>query len=417
MADMDQAIRLNPKNVFAINLRGSMKEDLGQIESAIADFDSIISTNPNLTTAILRRASAFGRKKEFDSALADVDRALSIEPKSIIALNLRCYLWTMKGDPNRGILDCNEAIRIDPKFFVAYSSRCEALLARTEIEAAITDCTEAARLDPDGVIGLYSLGLVYEAQGRFREAIDKFTAALALSHYNYDSAQALKRVQQKLLASNNEKVQVKPVVGAVTEPTVSNKTSTGDSTAYNTFRPGATPDLLELQTSIRIQKRLSELGYFKDIADGTWGPHSRLALAKFKFTNGLSFDDALDPRANDLLFSANARPASTVVSIPNQSPTFVRFSAKAGTSLHPLNSGDAARINSKLRELGFFNGKSGNVWSLASRKALRDFKAKNNLPFDDGWDVKTEKKLFSSLRSSPRNDVAVASPLPISERR
>jgi Putative peptidoglycan binding domain len=50
-------------------------------------------------------------------------------------------------------------------------------------------------------------------------------------------------------------------------------------------------DLSDASNVIRVQARLTELGYLKDFADGRWGSRTRAALGIFKEGNGLPADD------------------------------------------------------------------------------------------------------------------------------
>lgn len=62
---------------------------------------------------------------------------------------------------------------------------------------------------------------------------------------------------------------------------------------------------------------------------------------------------------------------------------------------NPLNRSDAASIQRRLRDLGYYFGDGNGVWGAASRKALRDFKSRNGMQEDDRWDRETEERLWS----------------------
>jgi peptidoglycan hydrolase-like protein with peptidoglycan-binding domain len=154
-------------------------------------------------------------------------------------------------------------------------------------------------------------------------------------------------------------------------------------------------DLLRLADASRVQGRLIELGFTKGPADGTWGPQSRSALRAFRAANGLPASDAWDASVAERLFSTDAVRASGAPISQKVLPDAI-FTPPAGATMNPLNREDAIRIHSRLRELGTYQGKNSSIWSLASRAALREFKAKNGLPPDDDWDAITEQQLFNS---------------------
>ncbi|WP_414475829.1 peptidoglycan-binding protein [Microvirga sp. M2] len=153
-------------------------------------------------------------------------------------------------------------------------------------------------------------------------------------------------------------------------------------------------DLLRVEDATRIQQRLSDLGYLTGIVDGMWGPRSRTALRDFKMANGLARDDVWDERTETALLSQYARRASGTLTSKSDRWIPAGYPPPRGASLNPLNKADAARVQRRLSELGFYSGAGDGVWGLASRYALRDFKAANNLPADDSWDASAEKALY-----------------------
>ena len=128
-----------------------------------------------------------------------------------------------------------------------------------------------------------------------------------------------------------------------------------------------------------------------------WGPRSRIALRDFKILNGLSSDDEWDNRTQVALFDDRCQVASIgyVPPDPNVSTTglFRRFQPSPGLMLHPLNREDAATIQGRLFELGYYRKSGDGTWGAASQSALRDFKVANGFSPDDTWDRAVESRL------------------------
>jgi hypothetical protein len=160
-------------------------------------------------------------------------------------------------------------------------------------------------------------------------------------------------------------------------------------------------DLLSIDDAMRVQRRLSELGYLKDAANGTWGPGSRAAMRVFKVTNGLGDDDRVDAASAGALLSQSAKVAQEGLASISQSTEMVAYAGPMGARLNPINPADASKINAKLRERGFYKGKNDALWSGASRLALREFKKVAGIAGDDGWDPITELALLSDSTPTP----------------
>lgn len=154
--------------------------------------------------------------------------------------------------------------------------------------------------------------------------------------------------------------------------------------------------LLRPDSAMRVQERLNELGYTIKPADGNWGPTSRNALRHFKEANGLLANDGFDVETAVRLFSASAsRAIAGGAGSAGEAPGTIEsaYPPPPGASLNPLNRADADRIQHRLAALGYYGGKIFGLWGTTSRKALRAFKAANDLADDDEWDAITETVL------------------------
>ena len=156
-------------------------------------------------------------------------------------------------------------------------------------------------------------------------------------------------------------------------------------------------DLLQMPDATKVQRRLVELGFLGVPPNGIWGPRSRQALREFKFLNGLPRDDAWDQQTYKQLFSLSAQKKSGagqgIKTSNSTQENDTNYPPPPGTTLNPLNRGDAISLQQRLAEFGFFAGKSDGLWGQASRDALRKFKVANGLAADDQWNSETETAL------------------------
>src|SRR6516164_8432899 len=92
IADLSEAIRLDPKYAEAYYLRGVSYRNKGDLARAISDYSETIRLAPKVAAAhpetIIRRlahynrGSAYGNKGDFDRAIADFSEAIRLNPKS-----------------------------------------------------------------------------------------------------------------------------------------------------------------------------------------------------------------------------------------------------------------------------------------------------------------------------------------------
>lgn len=164
-------------------------------------------------------------------------------------------------------------------------------------------------------------------------------------------------------------------------------------------------DLLNADIATTAQKRLLDLGFFRGPINGVWGPQSRSALKAFKSANGLSPDDSYDVLSAERLHSTAALRAAPGAKPSNDPAQESYYAPRAGTSINPLNRNDAARIHNKLRELGYYRASNNNLWSVASRDALKEFKIRNGLAADDVWDSATEQTLMAAAAPNTPSDI------------
>jgi tetratricopeptide (TPR) repeat protein len=159
IADLTQAVRLNPKDALAYNNLGSAWREKGDLDQAITNFTHGIHVNPLPRNDIngrpfiniyLNRAGAWKEKGDLDRAIADYDQANRLEPNDPQIYFIRALAWQEKGDVERAIADFTAAIGLDPQYANAYYNRGHALLAMGERERAMADLNEAMRLALNG---------------------------------------------------------------------------------------------------------------------------------------------------------------------------------------------------------------------------------------------------------------------------
>ena len=141
----------------------------------------------------------------------------------------------------------------------------------------------------------------------------------------------------------------------------------------------------------KMQNRLKELGYLKGSADGDFGAATEAAVKSFQAQNGLAVDGKAGTATLNKLYSANAKKApANVTNTPK--PTATPFTSFK----HGDTGAEVKRMQTRLKELGYLNGKADGDFGDATEAAVRYFQQRNNLTVDGKAGQKTLDKLYSS---------------------
>jgi tetratricopeptide (TPR) repeat protein len=214
MADMTDAIRLNPNDALAYSNRGILWREKHDVERAIDDFTQAIRINAVPRSDIggdghvnvyTNRGLAYFAKGDLALALADFDEAIRRDRNDIQAYYSRSKVHDARHDMDRAIADLNQVIRLDPELVDAYYARADARVARyksssaaavkEDLEFAIADYGSVIRLDPERAIAFYDRGVAWKLYGNTDRAVADFMESVRLNPMIPDFVAALKEMK------------------------------------------------------------------------------------------------------------------------------------------------------------------------------------------------------------------------------
>jgi tetratricopeptide (TPR) repeat protein len=182
LADVDKAIKLDPRNINAYWLRAAIRNRKNPESDNSDDWDKIIELGPApaAETAYLIRANFRLRRCAWDAALADLNQLISINPRRAVGYSMRSYTYLMKGDLDRARLDYDKSSELDPREDSPFVRRGYALCLKRQFDAAEADYANAIEWKSDYAVAYAGRGLVRGLRGNISGSLTDIRKAADL---------------------------------------------------------------------------------------------------------------------------------------------------------------------------------------------------------------------------------------------
>jgi tetratricopeptide (TPR) repeat protein len=175
-AYFDRRVQANPKDTYALFMRGSGLSAKGEQDSAIKDFDECIRLSATDAGAYNGRANAWYNKKDLDKAIADYTQAIRHSPRWALAYFHRGNTWSDKKDYVKAIADYNQTMVLDPNYLPVLN-RAAWLLATCPNQKvrngkrAVELAKKALNANKQDAKTMDTLAAAYASAGNFTEAV------------------------------------------------------------------------------------------------------------------------------------------------------------------------------------------------------------------------------------------------------
>lgn len=144
---MKQAVALAPENAQAWAWLANARLRLGR-EDAVEAAERALKLDPRNIEAMNVLATFHGRKGQFDKALAYADKVVTLQPGDPIAWNSKGYAQLKLGKPDLAVKAFDTAIRLQPEFATSWINLGEARLRQGQMAQAIQALQKAIVLAP-----------------------------------------------------------------------------------------------------------------------------------------------------------------------------------------------------------------------------------------------------------------------------
>ncbi|MGJ5067642.1 tetratricopeptide repeat protein [Bradyrhizobium oligotrophicum] len=152
VADLDEAIRLAPRNADLYRYRARDLVRMGRFDRALGDYERAIRLDPNNPMLFHDRGLAFQRKGDLDEALVDLDHAVRMGFNDAATYSDRGAVWLEKGRYDRALADFNQALKLDPESAVAAARRDEAVALKRDRQLAGDNSSPPAAEETTGTV-------------------------------------------------------------------------------------------------------------------------------------------------------------------------------------------------------------------------------------------------------------------------
>ncbi|HEY6456267.1 MAG TPA: tetratricopeptide repeat protein [Steroidobacteraceae bacterium] len=157
--------------------RGTVLNDLGKHDEAIADFTHAIALDPHDQIAYSNRAAEYLTSSRFELAVADLTEVIRADPANGMAFYNRATAYERSGERNKALEDYRNAARLLPSFAAA-NAALGRLLKASNPDAALSELSAAIQQDPKSP-ALRSRAILYLSLGRFEQALRDFNQVIA----------------------------------------------------------------------------------------------------------------------------------------------------------------------------------------------------------------------------------------------
>lgn len=165
---------------FAYLGRGLARDDMGDVDGALADFTASLRLEPRSQRAYRGRAVAYFEKREMVLALNDLQTAIDMGATSALLLSTRGAVRSEMRDYRGALDDLTQALQMDPRDADAYSNRGAVHVKLGKLKHALTDLNRAVSLAPRNPQAYANRGWILVLEHRYDESLKDFDEAVRL---------------------------------------------------------------------------------------------------------------------------------------------------------------------------------------------------------------------------------------------
>ncbi|KAA1189135.1 tetratricopeptide repeat protein [Pseudohalioglobus sediminis] len=175
-----EVLKLDPRNVHALNLLGILAINSDRPLEAIELITQALAENPDDPQAHGNLGLAYKDAGQFEAAVAHFKQSLQLNPKNLVMMNNLGNALRESGNARDAITCFEAALRLDRAYAACWSNLAAAQRDMEDYGKAMKALDRALELDPEQVAAHHLRASVFVKLARFEDALACFERVLEL---------------------------------------------------------------------------------------------------------------------------------------------------------------------------------------------------------------------------------------------
>lgn len=184
LSELEEAIRLDPKNDFAHVRLAVLHSEQGKVDEALAEIEAALALNPKSKWAWLWKGVILAdNRKDWDGARESYAQALELDPRFDLAFYNLAWTWLKQDPPDykQARDGFEKALEINPNFKEAHYGLSMVYGYQNQYEIAALYLDKAIAIDKTFLTAWKWHGIVRAEQGQYDDALKDFSSAIVLA--------------------------------------------------------------------------------------------------------------------------------------------------------------------------------------------------------------------------------------------
>jgi tetratricopeptide (TPR) repeat protein len=145
---ISSALKIDPKNVIALNKKGVILNAQGRYDEALETLDTSSKIDPSCADLWVNVGYALGSQGKWDEAIQALNKAIELDPRLAQAWNNKGYAFYIQGKYDEALKAYEKAIEINPQYAEAWNNKGVSLNKQGKYDDAIKAFDKALELNP-----------------------------------------------------------------------------------------------------------------------------------------------------------------------------------------------------------------------------------------------------------------------------